>query len=143
MSIFFPIAVFALALAMLAAHTRSWHRSQASPLPAAEMAFRRSRYGRRMQTSFLLALVGCAMLAGYDVLAEQHPWVFVGLWGTVAVATCWIVGLAIVDAVASGRHYHRIISERSTVHAELKAEMERIIAEAREGNSASPPVDSH
>ena len=131
MSILFPICVLGLALAMLVAHVRSWVRMQAHTLNAEERLFRDNKFRRRMQASSLLALVAPTMLAGQRVAPMESPWIFVSLWAAVALATCWIGWLAILDAIASGRHFRRLSRERAETRARLKSEMEHIVADAR------------
>jgi hypothetical protein len=130
-SMLFPAGVFGLALTMLVAHGRSWRRARTQPLNDSDRSFREGQFRRRMQASSLLALVAPTMLLGLRISPERSPKVFVALWLMVLVTTCWVAWLAILDAVASSLHFRRLSSERATTRARLKAELDRILADAQ------------
>ncbi len=104
----FPAGVLGLAVAMLVAHRASWQRAQARLRNAVDLTFRYHQFRRRMQASSLLALVAPTMLVGMRVSPDRSPRLFVALWLLVMLATCWIGWLAILDAIASTRHFHRL-----------------------------------
>jgi hypothetical protein len=141
-TILFPAGVLGLAVTMLVAHARSWQRARERRLNAADLVFRHGQFRRRMQASSLLALVAPTMLVGARLSPDRSPRVFVVLWLMVLLATCWIAWLAIVDAVASSRHFHRIIRERSADRVRLKGELDRLMTEARAARTTADAAPS-
>jgi hypothetical protein len=139
--VLFPAGVLGLAVAMLVAHRASWHHAQLRIRNAVDLAFRHSQFRRRMQSSSLLALIGPTMLVGMRLSPERSPKLYVALWLMVTLATCWIGWLAVVDAMASARHFRRIGRERALARDGLKREFERIIAaQSSAGTQAMPAV---
>jgi len=130
-TLLFPAGVLTLGVTMLVAHARSWRRARARTTAANDLAFRHGQFRRRMQASSLLAMVGPTMLVGLQVPPDRSPRVYVALWFTVLLATCWIGWLALVDAVASARHFRRLSRERAAARAKLKSELNRILADAQ------------
>jgi hypothetical protein len=136
-TVLFPAGVLGLAVTMLVAHARSWQRARARRMNAADLVFRHGQFRRRMQASSLLALVAPTMLVGARVSPDRSPKLFVALWIVVMLATCWIAWLAVLDAVASSRHFHRLNRERTDDRARLKRELDRLLAEARAARAAA------
>ncbi|HVU86294.1 MAG TPA: hypothetical protein VHD36_03170 [Pirellulales bacterium] len=139
--VLFPAGVLGLAVAMLVAHRASWQRAQARIRNAVDLAFRYSQFRRRMQSSSLLALIGPTMLVGMQLSPDRSPKLYVTLWLMVTLATCWIGWLAVVDAVASARHFRRLGRERAIARDGLKREFERIIAARTSADSDPTSTD--
>jgi hypothetical protein len=131
--VLFPAGVMGLALTMLFAHSRSWRLAQSRSLEPAERDFRHAQFLRRMQSSSLLALIAPTMLVGLRISSAQSPRLFVALWLLVTLGTCWIGWLAVLDAIASGKHFKRVSQDRAAVRARLKSEFARILAETERG----------
>ncbi|MBI2826188.1 MAG: hypothetical protein HYX69_16025 [Planctomycetia bacterium] len=125
----FPAGVLGLALAMLAAHRRAWRAAQARVLDAADRAYRLNQFRRRMKSSTLLALLAPPILVGQLIVPSESPVMFVAIWLGVALMTLWIGLLAVVDTVASGRHFRRLHHEQQVARARLKIEVDRLLAE--------------
>ena len=94
-----------------------------------------------MQASSLLAMIAPTMLV-VRMSAAESPRIFVALWLVVTLATCWVLWLAFVDAVASGRHFYRLSRQRSTDRARLKAELDRIVAASARNKPGLNPARS-
>jgi hypothetical protein len=124
----FPAGVLGLAVAMLVAHRASWQRAKTRLRNAVDLSFRYHQFRRRTRASALLALVAPTMLVGLRVSPDRSPRIFVALWLLVTLATCWIGWLAILDAMASARHYRSLARERAAARAGLRNEFERIVA---------------
>ena len=71
------------------------------------------------------------MLVGLRISPDRSPRLFVVLWLLVMLATCWIAWLAVLDAIASSRHFHSLGRERGAARERFKREFERILSEAR------------
>jgi hypothetical protein len=141
-SVLFPVGVFGLALTMLVAHRRSWRIAQARALDAVDRAYRRRQFVRRVQASSLLALVAPAMFLGGRIEPAQSPRLFVALWGTIVVVTCWVGWLAILDALASTRHFHRLGRERAAARQRLRKELHELAAEAHAASGRTPEIQA-
>jgi hypothetical protein len=81
-----------------------------------------------MQSSSLLAMIAPTMLVGLRLSPERSPRIFVALWLLVTLATCWICWLAVLDAVSSARHFHRLARVRAATREGLKHDFAQIIA---------------
>lgn len=137
-AVLFPAGVLGLAITMLVSHTRTWHSVRIRPLDAIDRTYRHEQFRRRIQASSLLALLGPAIFVGQQVIPEQSPRLFMTLWLAVLVASCWIVCLALLDAVASGRHFHRLSITRRADRTRLRQELDDLVAQAR-ARKANPP----
>lgn len=101
-----------LAIAMLWNHQRRWRLTAGRPMDAAERDYRVSQFRRRTQTATLLALIGICMFVGYWVEPRAHPRVFGAIWLGVMLITLWMIGLAMFDAIETGRYFSRISRRR-------------------------------
>ena len=128
----FGIALFALGLAFLRRHRRTWQTRQADrTLDEGERAFYGRQYRRRMLTSGLIALLGVLIPLG-DLLFERKPAPAAALpltlyWICVLLIVLWVLLLGVVDLFATGIYAK---DEMSRVRAE-KAALERQIEEIR------------
>ncbi len=141
-AVLFPAGVLGLAIAMLVSHLRTWRTVRGKTLEPADQAYRHEQFRRRIQASSLLALVGPAIFVGQQVIPEQSPRMFMALWLAVALATFWILWLALVDAVASGRHFRRLSLVRRTARARLRQELDDLAARARAAGEESRETTS-
>ena len=141
-SVLVPVGVLWLAVTMLVAHRRSWQMARARELDATDRAYRRDQFVRRVQASSLLALVAPAMFLGGRVEPEQSPKLFVALWGAIVVVTCWVVWLAILDALVSTRHFRRLSQERAAARQALTEELEQLVAEAHAAGNQAPDIEA-
>jgi len=137
-SVLFPVGVLGIAVTMLVAHRRTWQIARARQLDAADRAYRRNQFVRRVQASSLLAIVAPAMFLGGRLQPQQSPKLFVALWGMIVVVTCWVVWLAIVDALASTRHFCRLSRERAAARQRLRQELDELVAQAQGAGRQAP-----
>lgn len=123
-----PFAAVALgvALGFVVWHVRSWRAAQRLSMPAAELAFRRRQFRRRLQTSALLACAAASLIFGQLIPAREHPGWFGAFWLAVVVLIGWITLLAIGDIAASWLHLRGATAEREGARARLQAELERL-----------------
>ncbi|HID78528.1 MAG TPA: hypothetical protein EYP56_21370 [Planctomycetaceae bacterium] len=142
-----PLVLLGFATALLVAHVRAWQRvrCRADQLGVRELAFRRSQFRRRMQTSAMLAVLAIGLLVGRWIQSPPvAPLIFLIYWMVVLLLVIWMGLLAVADIASTKHHYGRIrdgyVIEQARLEAELRRR-ERIRGDGQqeggsEGNSA-------
>lgn len=121
---------------LLSSHVHTWRAVQAEPLEPEERDYRRRQYRRRMQCSSMLGLLAVAIVVGrllIDIFRSLPLVVFV-YWSAVVLVVLWIGLLAVVDMVATKRHFVRLRDHCLIEQAKLQAELRR-----RQGNGHAGP----
>ena len=93
-------------------HLRKWRIWQSRPMDAAERDYRTGQFRRRTHAASLLAVIGVGMFIGYWIEPKQHPRLFASIWMGVLLITLWMIGVAIFDAIETGRYFSRISRRR-------------------------------
>ncbi len=81
-------------------------------MDAAERDYRTSQFRRRTQAAALLALIGVGMFIGYWIEPKEYPRLAAAVWMGVMLVTLWMIGVAIFDAIETGRYFSRISRRR-------------------------------
>jgi len=128
------IAVFLLASAifLVTMHLRSWRKSRAQQLDTQELEFRRRQFRRRMQSSFLLGVMGVAIFFGPWI---KDPSAALAFWAVAILVILWVAALAVADVAATRSHFHRLREQYMIEQSKLQAEIRRIQSARSNGKS--------
>ena len=133
----FSVFLLALAISLLLLHVRAWNKARRDDLKPAERRYAHHQFRRRVQVSAMLGVVAVAIPLGSWIPHRQWPSAFVFFWFAVAVLVVWILALALVDALATGRHMlqtsRRDLADEASLRAELKRRLLR-------GGNGHPPA---
>lgn len=120
---------------LLISHVRTWRAMQAEPLEPEDREYRRRQFRRRMQCSSMLGLLAVAIAVGRLLMvARVLPLVIFVYWSAVVLVVFWIGLLAVVDMLATKRHFARLRHHCLIEQAKLQAELRR-----RQGNGHAGP----
>jgi small-conductance mechanosensitive channel len=134
-TIVISLVILLASAALLTSHVRTWKAMQAEPLEPEDHEYRRRQYRRRMQCSSMLGVLGFAIVAGrLMMLARTLPLVIFVYWTAVVLVVFWIGVLAVVDMLATKRHFARLREHCLIEQAKLQAELRRL-----QGNGHSGP----
>jgi protein-S-isoprenylcysteine O-methyltransferase Ste14 len=122
-----------VAAVLMLLHWRTWRLAQRQELEADGLRYRRHQFRRRMQTSGLLGLLGAALFVGR--LITGPPLMLLLFWGAVLLVLGWVFLLAVVDIWATKHHFARLQRAYRIEEAKLQAEIRRIQAARRNGES--------
>ena len=84
----------------------------------------------------MIGVVGLAVIGGIWI---SEPIFFVAYWAAVTVVVFWIGILALADLVSTRFYYAQLRQKNLTMHASLRAELERI--RNREANGRPEPEE--
>jgi hypothetical protein len=100
----------------------------------------RDRQRRRVRASWLIGVVGVAMIGGVFLESTLYFAVF---WAIVLVLVSYIVWLGLADLWLTRRHMRALNEQQRVATAQLRAELEAEIARLRtQASPESPPLDS-
>ncbi len=133
------IVLLLAAMALMAWHVREWESFHRREADAAEFNYRRRQFRRRMQTSGMLGLAAVALGVGYPLTMWVHSSYFtIAYWTATLLLVCWIVLLALIDALSSRIYYSRLRQQCLLEELKLQAEVRRLQA-ARDGGKSDDP----
>ena len=134
MSIVVSLVLLATAGAQMVALVRTLRRAVADADDQAELAFRRRQFRRRMQTSAMLAVLAVTLPLGQWLTGVfTSPWFAVAYWLFVMLLVAWLILLAMADIISTRIHYGRRRDRYTIEQARLKAELNKIHREDKEG----------
>jgi uncharacterized Tic20 family protein len=138
-----PAAVFGGSLVLLGAgmmigHVRTWkNQRQDESLLDSDRRYLRNRYLRRMQTSAVVAIVGCLIGIGDAFIWQLGPAIATFYWMFVIMLVFWIALLAIGDLTSVRTHSQTAMSQLESTRKELEAELAR----HRHRSNGKPPKE--
>lgn len=116
---------------LIARHRRVWRQSRLDDLSNEAHVFARRQFGRRLQSSLLVGLIGAAMLASPLV---TNPWVAIGYWGVVMLLLGWVMVLAVADVASTQQHFRHLQEEVLLERAALEAELRKLENQRSDGH---------
>ncbi len=126
-----PVAAWVVSAVLLTAsaawmvrHIQLWNRTRDTVLDARELDFRRRQFGRRMQTSGLMAILAVAMFAGCWI--TQPPLLVLFYWLMVVGLTAWLMLLAAADMLATRIHFARMEDECEVAQSRLRSQLRQL-----------------
>jgi hypothetical protein len=133
----FLLAIFLVVLGagLIVGHVRAWRAALRANLDERELAFSRRQFRRRRQASTLVVFLGLAIAGGELITA---PWAGLCYWSAVLVLVLWIVGLAVIDWVASQQHFGLHRAAQDAELALLQRELKQSFGHRHNG---LPPAD--
>jgi amino acid permease len=147
-----PVAIasvlfFLVAIGLMVSHVRAWREHQREEKNPTDLEYRRRQYRRRMLTSATLGAVALAMFVGTLMTLWLESRLFFAIfWGMILLAICWITVLAVIDLVATKRHFNRVRYDCLVERAKLQAELGRMqnakANETKEANAANENADA-
>jgi len=129
------LAVAIISLTMLGlsgllidSHRRTWREARDSAsLSQADKQFARAMYGRRMQASGLVGLMGAA-IGVWPLIDNQARPIALLVYTAILLSACaWSMALAVLDIWATRRHYHRKRIETLKKQMQLTVEMASLV----------------
>ncbi len=138
----FPGAIMLLAVVMMIWHWRTWRLALSHGVPDAEQGYQRRRFRRRMQTSFVLAIIGAALIIGQWIPPLARPSLYVFFWCGVVLLVLWVIVLAGADFAAASTHLSRLHRQRAAERSRLQAELIRLARERKDRNQRREPQDN-
>jgi hypothetical protein len=127
-TVLFTLLLLAVAGGWMAWHVRAW-RGARDETDERERRFQQRRFRRRMQASAMLAVAAISLSVGMAIPRDRFPSLFVYFWCGVMLLVCWLMALAIGDAIATNLHARRTRHEHRVEQAKLEAEMDRLLKE--------------
>jgi hypothetical protein len=128
-----PTVLFTLLLLTVAGGWMAWHvrvwRAARDEADERERRFQQRRFRRRMQASAMLAVTAIALSVGMAIPRDRFPSLFVYFWFGVTLLVCWLMALAVGDAIATNLHARRARHEFRIEQAKLEAAMNRLLKE--------------
>lgn len=124
-AILFSLFLLAVVISLLVLHVRAWRKARQAKLEPVERRFAHRQFLRRMQASAMLGLVAVSIPAGSFIPHLRWPTVFVFFWSAVAMLVIWVLLLAMIDILATGRHTLEASRRNLTEEAKLRAELRR------------------
>jgi hypothetical protein len=133
------IGVFAIGVAFLIAHVRSWRLQRHDPaLSQADLERYYRRYRRRMQTSGMIAALGVLLAVGDQLPILQRRPLLAGLYWTAVLALVgWVTLLGMADLLATRAHSRIALSEVRQKQRELENQIEEIRRSRANGHGAA------
>lgn len=129
-----------------------WHHLRAEALWSAEVARwpeaadtehsrnSRVRHRRRVRASWLIGVVGIALIGGVFLESTLHFAIF---WAIVLLLVSYIVWLGLADLWSTRRHMRALSEQHREATARLRAELEAEVTRLRSSPSTeTPPMDS-
>jgi ABC-type transport system involved in cytochrome bd biosynthesis fused ATPase/permease subunit len=127
--ILLAIFLFLAAVTLMFSHVLTWQRCQKENLDANELEYRRRQYRRRMFTSGTLGVLSLIMFVGCLLVIQWDSKVGgLVLWILVLLGLCWITVLAVVDIMATRRHFSDARSHQLVERVKLQAALQQIQA---------------
>jgi hypothetical protein len=134
-TILVSLVILLASAVLLTSHVHTWKTLQAEPLEPEDREYRRRQFRRRMQCSSMLGLLAVAIVVGRLLMdARRLPLVIFVYWSAVVLVVLWIGLLAVVDMLATKRHFARLRQHCLIEQAKLQAELRR-----RQGNGHAGP----
>jgi peptidoglycan/LPS O-acetylase OafA/YrhL len=121
-----PLVVLMLAGGLLYWQTRAWRRVQQEENAGEDLEYARRQFGRRVQTSAMMALLAVGLCLGQLIARDQHPTLFVLFWLGMLLLLAWMVLMALGDLVLGRQRLARLARERRIAEAQLTAELDRL-----------------
>lgn len=135
-----PVAAWVVSAVLLIAsmtwmarHIQLWNRARETVLDERELDFRRRQFGRRMQTSGLMAVLAVAMFAGCWI--TRPPLLVLFYWLVVVGLTAWLMLLAAADMLATRIHFARMEDECKVAQSRLRSQLRQIRGQGDSGDS--------
>ena len=122
----FPLLLLVLSAVLIYWNVRSWRIVQREQGEAADVAFHRRQFRRRIQASGMLALLAVALCVGQLIPHERRPSLYIFFWFGVFLLVMWTMLLAIGDMVVNRQRLTRFQRERRIEEARLNAELAQI-----------------
>jgi len=123
---------------MMIGHVRTWkNQRQDESLLDSDRKYLRNRYLRRMQTSAVVAIVGCLIGIGDAFIWQLGPAIATFYWMFVIMLVFWIALLAIGDLTSVRTHSQTAMSQLESTRKELEAELAR----HRHRSNGKPPKE--
>jgi len=82
------------------------------PMDALERDYRVGQFRRRTHMAALLALIGVFLFIAYWIEPQAHPRLFSANAILLLLVTLWMIGVAIFDAIETGRFFSRYSRRR-------------------------------
>lgn len=118
-------------------HVRSWRRQQQdSETTDAERQYYRRQFGRRVQATGLIILIGILLPVGDLPMWKDYPGSWAFFWMAVLVLTVWLMVLGCRDLLSTrvhSRHTHERLRLLREKQRELEQEVARIKARSPNG----------
>lgn len=124
-SVVFAAFLAVCVVGLMTWHIRSWGVQRASGLEPKEYDYRRRQFGRRMQTSALLAIIAVSLPIGVWLI-RIRPAAGVIYWGAVLLLVAWVGILAAIDIWATKYFYGKLRDTYRIEQARLQAELRRL-----------------
>jgi uncharacterized membrane protein len=109
---FVAVALIAVAVLLIGRHLRSWKEWRVRPMDPLERNYRVGQFRRRTHMAALLAIIGVFMFIAYCIEPQAHPKLFATNAIVLLLVTLWMIGVAIFDAIETGRFFARISRRR-------------------------------
>ncbi|HEY2840449.1 MAG TPA: hypothetical protein VGJ26_14935 [Pirellulales bacterium] len=109
---FISMGLLVLAIAMIGKHLRNWRVWRARPMDPAERDYRTGQFRRRTHMAALLALIAVFLFISYCINPKEHPRLFATNAMLVLLITIWMMGVAVFDAIETGRYFGRVSRRR-------------------------------
>lgn len=106
------VALVVLALLLIGRHVRSWNVWRTKAMDALERDYRVGQFRRRTHMAALLALIGVFLFVAYWIEPQAHPRLFVTNAILLLLVTFWMIGVAVFDAIETGRFFSRLSRRR-------------------------------
>jgi hypothetical protein len=124
----------ALGMGLLVWHIRAWQAARGREPNQRELAFSRRQFHRRRRVSVLIVALG-ALIAGGEFIRD--PVLALAYWSGTLFLVLWIVGLAMLDLVASQQHLGLQRAERDAEEAILLRQFRRDFSHRHNGHAPS------
>lgn len=129
------IFVSGLGVLMMRSHIKGWREQKDSFTDELEEKHLQRRFRRRMQASALLVLLGLLIGLGQLIDGPEHPLLFTFYWLGVLLLTCWIILLALGDAVSIAAYSRVAQAQLDQQRRSIEAELERLKARQSNGHA--------
>jgi hypothetical protein len=93
---------------LIDSHRRTWREARDSAaLSSRDKEFAHAMYVRRMQASAMVGVMGAAIGIWPAVDDQARPWALLLYTAILLTACAWSMALALLDALATRRHFQR------------------------------------
>lgn len=129
----------ALGAGLLIWHVRTWQAAQGHAPNEGELAFSRRQFHRRRRVGILIVVLGVAVAVGELV---RDPVLGLVYWSGTLLLVLWIVGLAMLDLVASQQHFGLQRHQRDAEEAILLRQFRKDFSHRHNGHSPSDETEN-
>ena len=104
-TIFLGVALLVFSGVLVWTHLRAWRAAEAANLGPHDRQFAWRQFRRRAQTSAMIGIAAVAIMAAPLIMSIASALVSIFYLLGLLLLVLWVVLLAIVDAIATRRHY--------------------------------------